>query len=233
MIGGEPGADHRADVIGMRGVARVAEPLHEAGPEPGHAAAGHPAAGPVGEAEAGHRRHDHVEGVGGVAAVRPRVGEERDQLEHLDEGAGPAVGDEQRHRRRPPPALVDHVDAGAVDPRAEVRHRIHRPLDGAPVEAGPPVPDQLAHVGEARAIVPARALHLVRPARSREPLPQIVEARLRHVHHVRLKLHPLAPDLLTQYLHSGPAGANAAPAPPRPTTLRGDDRCRQLTRTKS
>ena len=89
---------------------------------------GHPAAGAVGEAEAGHRRYDHVEGVGGIAAVRPRVGEERDQGEHLDEGAGPAVGDEQRHRRRPPPALMNHVDADAVHLGPEVRHRVHRPL---------------------------------------------------------------------------------------------------------
>jgi hypothetical protein len=60
---------------------------------------------------AGQRRHDHVEGVGGVAAVPARVGQQRHQRQHLGEGARPAVGQQQRQGRR----AAGGADAGQVD----------------------------------------------------------------------------------------------------------------------
>jgi hypothetical protein len=144
---------------------------------------------PVGEAEAGDRGHDHVERVGGIAAVTLRVGQARDQVEHLDERARPAVHDQQRQRRRPAPARVDQVQAEAVDVRAEVRQRVDRALLRAPVEPGLPVAHELAHVAEARAVVPARALDLVRPARAREALAEVVEHGLRDVDGERSDVH--------------------------------------------
>ena len=50
------------------------------------------------EAVAGQGRQYQVERVLGGPAVRGRVGERADDLEHLDHRAGPAVGDDQRQR---------------------------------------------------------------------------------------------------------------------------------------
>jgi hypothetical protein len=99
----------------------------------------------------------------GVAPVGPGIGEERDQREHLHERARPAVGDEERHRRRAPPSHVDQVDADALHLGAELRKRVHRPLLRAPVEGPAPVLDELPHVGEIRPVIPACVLDLVGP----------------------------------------------------------------------
>src|SRR5215468_873087 len=77
----------------------VAEAVHQFGP-----GLGDPAGVPAwtgergGEAEAGQRRSDDVEGVGGVAAVAGGVGQRADNGAELHDGAGPAVGDDQRQR---------------------------------------------------------------------------------------------------------------------------------------
>ena len=62
-----------------------------------------------------------MEGILGAAAVRGRVRQRADGVEHLDDGAGPAVGHDQRQRvlvRRPD---VDEVDVHAVDLGRELR----------------------------------------------------------------------------------------------------------------
>jgi hypothetical protein len=55
-----------------------------------------------------------VEGVGRVAAVGPGIGQRADQLQELDDRAGPAVGQDQRQGGRLGRADVDEVDLVAV-----------------------------------------------------------------------------------------------------------------------
>jgi hypothetical protein len=50
-----------------------------------------------------------------------RIGERFDDLELLDHGARPSVGDEQRQRVRLAGPAVDEVDVDAVDVRHELR----------------------------------------------------------------------------------------------------------------
>ena len=186
----QPAGDHRADVVPVGREAAVAEALHQLRPQRGHPAPGHPAGRrPVGEPEAGDRGHDHVEGIRGIAAVGSGVGEERDEGEHLDERAGPAMGDEERQRRWPVAPRVDEVDAETVHAGPEVGERVHRALLTPPVESRAPVLDDVPEVGEAGAVVPAGALDLVRPARAAEALPQVVERRLRNVDDEGARLH--------------------------------------------
>ena len=92
--------DDRAPVAALRAVARVAEPAHQL--DLGlRDARGIPAAlvGRPGEAVAGHRRADDVEGVAGRRRER-RVAAADDLLE-LDDRARPAVRDDERERVRP------------------------------------------------------------------------------------------------------------------------------------
>jgi hypothetical protein len=88
-----------ADVTALGDVAAIAEPAHQLGPGLGGAAGAPAELGRVaGEAVAGNGRQHQVEGVGGRSAVGGRVGEGADDVEQLDDRAGPAVGDEQRQR---------------------------------------------------------------------------------------------------------------------------------------
>ena len=92
-------SDGGADVAALGDVAGVAEAVHQLRPgEPD--AAGVPAefGWLAGEAVAGQGGQHQVERVLGAPAVRGRVGERADDLEQLDDRAGPAVRDDQRHR---------------------------------------------------------------------------------------------------------------------------------------
>ncbi len=90
----------------------VTQALHQLDPQPGHAAVlKPPPLRPLGETMSRYGRDDHVEGVGGVATVAFRVGQEWDQLQHLVERARPAVGDDKGQRVRTLATLVDEVDA--------------------------------------------------------------------------------------------------------------------------
>jgi len=133
--------DAGAPVAPLRPKPPVAEAAHQFGPEVGDAKRMHPSLGrAVGEAIARQRGHDDIERVARVAAVARRVGEQRQDLEHLDERAGPAVGDDQRQRGRACAARVDEMDAQPADGGAKVREGVDGPLLRRPVEALVPVP---------------------------------------------------------------------------------------------
>src|SRR3954453_20741676 len=79
-------------VAALGAVTRVAESRHEhlpRGAYPLHAPAH--IGRLVAEAVAGQRRTDHVKGITCAAAVRRRVRERADDLQELDDRAGPAV----------------------------------------------------------------------------------------------------------------------------------------------
>jgi hypothetical protein len=147
--------DGGADVTALGDVAGVAEPVHHLRPR-SRGADWVPAdlGRLIGEAVAGQRRQHQVERVVSAAAVRGRVGERADDLEHLEDRAGPAVRDDQRQRVLVLRLDVDEVDAKPVDLGGELRQRAQLRLARAPVVTGAPVGHQR---------LDRRQLHALRP----------------------------------------------------------------------
>src|SRR5664279_33713 len=84
-----------ANVPAGRGEPRVAEDVHQLGPQGGDGdGVEGPAGGAVGVPVARHVGHDNVERVGGVGAVRAGVGEEWDDLRVAPERVRPAVAED-------------------------------------------------------------------------------------------------------------------------------------------
>ena len=120
-----------------------------------------------GEAVSGHRRDHDVERVRGVAAVRGRVGERADDVQHLDDRARPAVRDDHRQRvlvRRPD---VDEVDVEAVDLGQELREGVQPRLEPAEVVVVAPVAGELLHRRQLHALRRVGDGLLLGPARGR------------------------------------------------------------------
>ena len=84
-----------------------------------------------------------MEGILGAAAVRGRVGQRADGVEHLDNGARPAVRHDQWQRVFVLGLDVDEVDVHAVDRGRELRKRIEPCLDPPEVVVGRPVASEL------------------------------------------------------------------------------------------
>ena len=131
--------------------------------------------GLVGEAEAGQGGDDQMEGVGGIAAVRGGVGERPDDLQELDDGAGPAVGQQERAGVRLGRADVQKVDADAVDFGPELRMRVDARLRRPPVILVPPIGAELPHVRERNALRPVVDQLRFGKARAGEALAQVLE----------------------------------------------------------
>ena len=190
--GGALRADHVGDlgapVAALRDVARVAEAPHQDDPGVGDVDRA-PAGGrrlarvPV----AGHRGDHHVEGVLRGAAVGRRVGERADDVEHLDDRAGPAVRDDQRQRVRVRRPDVDEVDVEAVDLGQELRERVQPRRQPAEVVVIGPVASELPGRREGHALGQVGDRLLLGPARRAEPLAEVVDVRLGH-------LDPEGPD---------------------------------------
>ena len=89
--------DAGADVAALGHVAGIAETAHELSPDPCG-----PAQVPADfdrlarEAVPGQGGQHEVEGILVAAAVRGRIGQRADGVDHLHDGAGPAVGHDQR-----------------------------------------------------------------------------------------------------------------------------------------
>lgn len=97
-------------------------------------------------------------------------------------------------------ALVDEVEAEAVDLSAEVGEPVDGFLLCAPVEPVLPVVNELLHVGQVRAVVPARARDLVGPAGPRQALAQVVESRLRDFDFERFDAHLRLPPSIIPFI---------------------------------
>ena len=76
------------------------------------------------ESVSGQRRDDEVERVLGAPAMRGRVGERADDLQLLDDRAGPAVGDDHGQRARVRGPHMDEVDVESVDVGDELRQLV-------------------------------------------------------------------------------------------------------------
>ena len=122
-----------------------------------------------------------MEGILGAAAVRGRVGQRADGVEHLDHGAGPAVGHDQRQRVLVRRLDVDEVDVHAVDLGRELRQRVQLRLGLAPVVVGRPVARELLHRRQLHALRPIFDELLAGPARRGDAAAQVGERLIGNV----------------------------------------------------
>ncbi len=170
-------------VAALRNVVSITQALHQHVPGTTDAL-GAPAqfARDAGEAVTGDRGDHHVEGVGGLAAVRERVGERSDAIDEFEDRAGPAVGKDHRQGAAMVRAHVDEMDVDAVDGGDELRQRVELGFKAAPVVAAAPVAHQCLQLRQREplrlvidpfAIGPAGGLHA--PA-------QLVKLGLRQLH---------------------------------------------------
>jgi hypothetical protein len=102
-----------------------------------------------------------------------RIGQERNEREQFDEGARPAVSEDQRYPPAASRPLVDEVDPDPVELGAEVRERVQFSLLRAPVVLAGPVREQLAQVLEVGALLPSGARRRVGPAGVADARPQV------------------------------------------------------------
>src|SRR2546422_11732324 len=71
--------------------------------------------------EARHRRNPHVEGVPRPPAIGGGIGERTDDLQLLDDGTGPSVRDDHRHRILVFRTNMNEMDVQPIDLRDELR----------------------------------------------------------------------------------------------------------------
>ena len=132
----------------------------------------------AGEPVPGHRRDHDVEGVRCARAVRGGIGEPADELQLLDDRAGPAVADDERERVLVLGADVDEVDVEPVDLGDEVREGVQPRLALAPVVLGRPVASEVLHECERHALRVVLDGLLLGESRRGDARPQVLEIRL-------------------------------------------------------
>ena len=154
--------DQRAPIAALRHVARVAEALHQHGPGAGDAGGVPAGRGRLaGKAVAGHRRDHQMERIRCARAMRRGIGQRIDDLQLLDDRAGPPVRDDERQRIFVFRADVDEMNVQPVDFGHEIRQGVQLRLDLAPVVVVRPI---------ARELLNRRELHALRFIRDRLPL---------------------------------------------------------------
>jgi hypothetical protein len=127
------------------------------------------------ESVAGHRRNHDVERVRRVAAVCRWVAEWTDHVQHLDEGAGPAVRDDQRQGVLVRRLSVDEVDVEPVDLGDELRVCVQPRLEPPEVVVGGPIPRELLDRRQRHALRLIADGLLLGPARRMEPPAEVVD----------------------------------------------------------
>ena len=122
-----------------------------------------------------------MEGILGAAAVRGRVRQRADGVDHLDHGAGPAVGHDQRQRVLVLGPDVDEVDVHAVDLGDELRQRVQPRLDPPEVVLRRPVARELLNRRQLHALRPILNELLARPTRRRNASTEVVQDLVRNL----------------------------------------------------
>ena len=169
-------------VAALRHVSRVAEALHQ------HAQAramriGIPAGRGrlAGEAVARQRRNHDVEGVRCAPAMGRGIGQRIDDLQLLDDRAGPSVRDDHRQRILMLRAHVDEMNVEPVDLGDELRQGVELRLALAPVVLRRPVARELLHRRELHALRLIRDGLLLGPPRRGDAPAQVGERLFRKV----------------------------------------------------
>jgi hypothetical protein len=124
---------------------------------------------------------DDGERIGRVAAEPCRVGQARNDVEELEDRAGPAMGEQQRHRRGPHARHMHEVQLDSRQLRGELREGVQPRLRRAPVEARLPAREQPAQGRDARAEGPGiRSGRHIRQPRAHQARLQVKECGLGH-----------------------------------------------------
>ena len=180
--------DERAPVAALRDVLVVSEALHQHGPG-ARDLGGVPAVIGRGRlariAVARHRRDHQMEGVRCLPAVRRGIREGIDDLQLLEDRAGPSVRDDERQRVFVLRTHVDEVNVEAVDLGHEVGQGLQLRLALAPVVVRRPVARELLDRRELRALRYVRDRFSFRPPRRVDALTQFGELRVRNIRHLK------------------------------------------------
>jgi hypothetical protein len=112
---------HAAPIAALGDKALVPQSLHQRDPGPGDPHGVPAGRGRLtGKSVARHVRDHHMESVRCIAAMRRRIGQGIDDLQLLDDRAGPSVGDDERQRVFMLRTNVDEMDVDPVDLRDEL-----------------------------------------------------------------------------------------------------------------
>ena len=122
-----------------------------------------------------------MEGILVAAAVRGRVRQRADGVDHLDHRAGPTVRHDQRQRVFVLGPDVDEVDVHAVDLGDELRQRVQPRLDAPEVVIRRPVARQLLNRRQLHALRPILNELLARPTRRRNASTEVVQGLVRNL----------------------------------------------------
>ena len=146
-VGGTKASTDAGANVPVGAVSRVAQPCHQVrerrcGPPE------LPPGLPYQSAEAGQRWDHEVEGVLGIAPVRPGITQWADQVRELHYRRRVPMGDQQRQRIRFGRADVQVVDRLPVDFGDELRDFVEASLLSPPIEPVAPVVGQLLEVGQ-------------------------------------------------------------------------------------
>ena len=102
-----------------------------------------------------------------------RIGQERDERKQLDEGAGPAMGQDQRDAVSVFRPYMNEVNADAVELGLELIGRVQCALLRAPVKFVGPIRKQASQVIKIGPLFPGRAWCRIRPARVADALSKV------------------------------------------------------------
>src|SRR5215831_7061752 len=145
---------------------------------------------PVVDADLGWTRRESIPRQGGYNHVE--VFEHRQQVHVVEEAAGPAVCEDERHTLTRCGALMHEVDALP----GEVVEHVELPLPSPTVELLGPTGNEAPQPVQFGALFPPYAGYLVGPSRMAQPCPQIVEHLIRDVNpkrfHYNNSLLPMA-----------------------------------------
>ena len=174
-------------------------------------------AGAEGQAVAGQGGRHHGEGIGRVAAEAGGVGEPRNDIEELEDRAGPAMHQQQGHRVGADAGDVQVVQVDPVQRHHELREGIEACLLGAPIEAVLPMGEQALEIVDIGPEGPWLAGCLVGQAGEGEAGLEIGDRRIRdgQGEGARLRGHWVGPPAVRR------ARPGAGVKPPRRRTRHG------------
>ena len=172
------------------------------------------------QAEPRQRRHDEVERVGRIPAVRAGIAQRTGDVEELRDRPRPPVAQHQRERVGLRRADVRRVDRRAVDLRHDLRPGVQPGLPRPPVVAVAPALRQRAHVVQRRAAVPAQVRRIEGPPRPAQALVEVGDRRVRHLDPVRVHALLLGSDgvALARHRSRAPRAASRRCGTPRPSS---------------
>src|SRR5882757_711019 len=105
----------RTDVSTLGGKATVPQFVHEPHPQFSYAERVHTASDwTIGETISRHGWNHNVERVGGISSVRRWVCQQRDDLHHFQERAGPTMRHDERDRSRTFAVLMDEMNSDGI-----------------------------------------------------------------------------------------------------------------------